>query len=96
MLNRSFILCRAWLTPGPHKGWDPSAFPHFGKAFQMARVAKHLTHAKLSFATGIKIKKLSAIEKGFVAPLAEEVASLEQYTGVHLIRKNKSRIQKAI
>lgn len=95
-MHASHILKRAWLTPGPHKGWYPEQCGSVGKAMQLARTAKHYTFEKLARATGIWSKTLWQIEKDIIAPLPEQRVRIERYLGVRIQTPRQSRIDKAI
>ncbi len=96
MLRISHANFRVWITPGPHKGWNPEAFEHMGKAMQLARASKHITHAKLSVGTGISRRKLWLIERGLSAPTPTQQAAIEKWLGVPLTMNRKSYIDRAL
>ncbi len=84
------------MTPGPHKGWSPDKFDSLGQAMMLARTSKHYSFAKLAVGTGISPKSLRQIENGEIAPLPEQLAKIEQYLGVPLMRQHVTRIARAI
>ena len=96
MLRLSSALLRVWITPGPHKGWNPENFQHMGKAMQLARISKHITHAKLAVGTGISEAKLKMIERGVRAPTSDQQTAIEKWLGVPLSVSRKSYIDRAI
>jgi hypothetical protein len=96
MLFKSLRCSRVWLYPGPHLQFDPSIYPHCGKVLQVARFAKRLTHARLAVGTGISIRKLWKIERGFSMPTTEQRAVIEKYIGVKLSKEKKPYIERAI
>ena len=96
MLKFSRTLKRMWITPGPHKGWNPSDFESMGQAMLIARTAKRYSLAKLSIATNISSKSLWMFQTGQAAPLPEELKKIEKYLGVPLLIQKKSRIERAI
>ena len=96
MLRISVTNFRVWITPGPHKGWNPEEYAHMGKAMQLARASKHLSHAKLSVGTGIPIRKLWLIERGLCAPSLLQQKAIERWLGVPLSKSHKSYIDRAI
>jgi ribosome-binding protein aMBF1 (putative translation factor) len=96
MLNASLALRRLWITPGPHKGWNPEIFEHMGKAMQLARVSKHFTHNKLAIGTGISPRKLRFIEKGWEAPTDDQRRAIERWLGVNLVKHRKSYVERAL
>jgi ribosome-binding protein aMBF1 (putative translation factor) len=96
MLCVSARLLRVWITPGPHKGWNPANFEHMGKAMQLARISKHMTHNKLAVGTGISPRKLRFIEKGWSAPTEEQRRVIEKWLGVSLVKNRKSYIDLAL
>ena len=95
-MHASRISLRAWLTPGPHKGWSPAEAESVGKAMQLARTAKHYTFEKLARATGIWSKTLWQIEKDIIAPLPEQRERIERYLGVRIQAQRRSRTDRAI
>ncbi len=96
MFRASLCTLRVWITPGPHKGWNPEAFEFPGKAMQLARASKHMTHAKLSVGTGIPVRRLWVIERGIVGPTAGEQKAIEKWLGVPLSVNRKSYVDRAL
>lgn len=96
MLRISAVLLRVWITPGPHKGWNPENFQHMGKAMKLARMSKHITYGKLSFGTGISKIRLRLIERGLCLPTPEQQKVIERWLGVPLAKQRKSYIDRAI
>jgi len=63
---------------------------------QQARTAKHYTIANLARGTNILPKSLWKIEKNKIAALPEQLAKIELYLGVPLVKTFRSKIEKAI